>query len=552
MKRQEILARAVPTVEERIRQIESGSLLPNVHAVFQSAVQAAPDTIAVDFFEEGVALTYTQLHERVDALARGLVDLGMAAGDRVAVMLPNISAFPITWLALARLGAVMVPLNTGYTSREVGYVLNDAEAQWLCIYETLLGVIGDLGTGRDRPDESRTIVVGEAAAGRHRWSDVLGAGMRGGQDLPPADSVDLDQLINIQYTSGTTGMPKGCMLTHRYWVICGKVNAFRDGRRYERLLASVPFYYMDPQWLLLMSFYQRGTLFVALRQSSSRFMRWVREHRINFALFPELVFKLAPAPEDADNEIVRVNVYGLSPDVHQALEERFDLIAREAFGMTEIGSGMFMPIEATQMVGSGSCGRPSPFREARIMSTDGRVMGANEAGELQIRGPGIMQGYYNNPDAVAAAFDDGWFRTGDLARRDEHGYYYIIGRLKDMIRRAGENISASEVEAVLRSAPEVVEAAAVPVPDEMRGEEVKVFIVLRDGLSTANVPPQDIFDFCSSRLARFKLPRYLVYRGKAIPRTPSDKIAKHKLLREEEASPNPVFDFVENRWIGQR
>lgn len=551
MKRHEILAQAVPPVEERIRLIESEPLLPNIHAVLDSAAEAAPDTIAVDFFEEGVALTYAQLRDRVEALARGFAGLGMVAGDRVGVMLPNIAAFPVTWLALARLGAVMVPLNIAYTSREVGYVLGDAEAQWLCVHDSLLGTVVELDPGKGRPPESRTIVVGEAREGCHRWSDVLAAGVRGEGVLPPADAVGLDHLINIQYTSGTTGMPKGCMLTQRYWVICGKVNAFRDGRRYERFLASVPFYYMDPQWLLMMSFYQRGTLFVALRQSSSRFMRWVREHRINFTLFPEIVFKLPPEPEDAQNEIVRVNVYGLSPAVHEELEERYDMFAREAFGMTEIGSGMFMPIEATHMVGSGSCGRPSPFRQARIVSPQGKVLGDDEPGELQIRGPGIMEGYYNNPRAVAAAFDDGWFRTGDLARRDAGGYYYIIGRLKDMIRRSGENISASEVEAVLRSVPEVVEAAALPVRDELRGEEVKAFVVLHDGLTPVEVPPHKIFDACSRQLARFKVPRYLAYRGQAIPKTPSEKIAKHKLLSEEESCPSPVFDFVENRWIAQ-
>ena len=178
--------------------------------------------------------------------------------------------------------------------------------------------------------------------------------------------------MNIQYTSGTTGFPKGCMLSHRYWATLGKVNAFRDGRSFTRILAATPFFYMDPQWLLLMAFYQRGTLYVARRQSSSRFMSWLREHRIEFCLLPEIVLKQPPDPRDRDNAIIRVNVYGLQKEVHAELEDRFDLVAREAFGMTEIGSGMFMPIEATDMIGSGSCGKPSPFREARIVNNAGK------------------------------------------------------------------------------------------------------------------------------------------------------------------------------------
>jgi crotonobetaine/carnitine-CoA ligase len=188
--------------------------------------------------------------------------------------------------------------------------------------------------------------------------------------LPPLDAVAPDDLINIQYTSGTTGFPKGCMLTQRYWIVSGKVNAFRDARRYGRILASTPFYYMDPQWLLLMTFYDRGTLFVAAKQSVSRFMGWVRTYGINFCLFPYLIFKQPPTRTTA-HEIVRANVYGVPRDIHPRIEERFDMVLREAFGMTEVGSAMYMPIEATDMVGSGSCGVPSPFRECAVFDADG-------------------------------------------------------------------------------------------------------------------------------------------------------------------------------------
>jgi crotonobetaine/carnitine-CoA ligase len=222
--------------------------------------------------------------------------------------------------------------------------------------------------------------------------------------------------MNIQYTSGTTGFPKGCMLSHRYWLTIGKVNARRDGVVYERILASTPFFYMDPQWLLMMSFYQRATLFRRAAAEREPIHGVGAHHRIQFCLFPEIVYKQPPSPLDRQNEVIRVNVYGLQKDIHAALEQRFGFVVREAFGMTEVGSGLFMPIEAADMVGSGSCGIPTPFREARIARPDGRRRGW-ETGELLLRGPGMLSAYYRKPDATASAFAGDWFRTATSSGR---------------------------------------------------------------------------------------------------------------------------------------
>jgi acyl-CoA synthetase (AMP-forming)/AMP-acid ligase II len=316
---------------------------------------------------------------------------------------------------------------------------------------------------------------------------------------------------------------------------------------YERILAATPFFYMDPQWLLLMAFYHRGTLFVARRQSASRFMEWVRAHRIQFCLFPEAVFLQPPSPQDRDNDIIRVNVYGLRKDIQAAVEERFDFVVREAFGMTEIGSGLFMPIEATDMVGSGSCGMPAPFRECRIVDDEGRDVADGEMGELVVRGPGILKGYYRKPEATREAFFGDWFRTGDIFRKDARGFYYIVGRKKDMIRRAGENISAREVEAVLKALPGVAEAAAVPVPDPMRGQEVKIYVVLSPPATREQVSPERIIAHCEANLARFKVPRYIAYRD-SLPKTPSEKIAKGELVKGVADLRAGSFDRVEGRW----
>jgi crotonobetaine/carnitine-CoA ligase len=305
---------------------------------------------------------------------------------------------------------------------------------------------------------------------------------------------------------------------------------------------------MDPQWLLLMTFFQQGTLFVADRQSPSRFMGWVRKHQINFCLLPYLVHKQLETPDDKNHALVRVNVYGMPKDLQADMEERFDLIAREAFGMTESGTCLFMPIEATDMTGSGSCGKPGPFREARIVDEAGHLVEPGEVGELQVRGPGMLQGYYNNPEATAAAFDGDWFRTGDLFRQDERGYFYIVGRVKDMIRRAGENIAAREVESVINALPQVAEAAAVPVPDDIRGEEVKAYVVLRDGFSPRDLPVDILLAHCAERLARFKVPRYITY-CEALPKTPSGKIAKKQLTTTVEDLRADSYDRIQEKWL---
>ncbi len=544
MSRREVLGAVVPPWPERRRRIESGPLPAGVAALLDEAAAEAPERIALDFFEEGERLSYRELRERVNRLANGMARRGIGKGSHVGVMTPNLSALPVTWLALARLGAVMVPINIAYTPREMSYLIGDGAVEWLVIDKSCLVTLAELPERPAGLTDRHVIVVGGARRDMVSFEDLLD-GER--SDFTGGAPAALDDLLNIQYTSGTTGFPKGCMLSQRYWLTMGKVSAERDGRAYRRILAATPFFYMDPQWMMLMSFYRRATLFVARRQSASRFMGWLRQYRINFCLFPEVVFKQPPSPDDRDNDIVRVNVYGLHKENHRALEERFDFIVREAFGMTEIGSGLFMPIEATDMVGSGSCGIPSPFREARVADPEGRSVAAGEVGELVVRGPGLLKGYYNKPEATAAAFHGDWFRTGDLFRQDERGYFYIVGRIKDMIRRAGENISAREIEAVLRGMSEIVEAAAVPVPDPTRGEEVKACVVLQPGLTADAVPPARIVAHCEANLARFKVPRYIEYRD-SLPKTASEKIAKQLLIGSGADALAKSYDRVEGCW----
>jgi crotonobetaine/carnitine-CoA ligase len=543
MLRSATLGERVPTPAELRRQIECEPLPESIGALLDTAAAAAPEATAWNFFEAGEVATYAQVRAAVNRLANGLRARGVVRGDHVAVMLPNVAAMPTTWLALAKLGAVMVPVNINYTARELDYVLTDSDARFLVIHAECLPALTDLLAFPPLLAEDRVFVVGgDGASGYSDWA-ALSAGQR--ETFEASASVGLDDLMNIQYTSGTTGFPKGCLLTHRYWLLLARVQGRHDGRVYIRVMAANPFFYMTPQWLLLLCFESRGTLFVARRLSASRYIGWIREHRIQFCLFPEAAYKQPPAPDDRDNEIVRVSTYGFPRQEQERLEQRFDFVAREAFGMTEIGVGMYVPISAVEMVGSGSCGIAEPFRECRIADEHGRTLPVGTVGELLVRGPGILNGYYKKPEATRKAFHGDWFRTGDLFRQDENGYFTIVGRVKEMIRRSGENIAAREVEEVILGLPQVAEAACIPVPDPDRGEEVKACIVLQPGVTADDLPPAQIVDWCRAALAPFKVPRYISYRI-ALPRTGSGKIAKSLLLEEDD--PRAGFDRVDGRW----
>jgi len=545
MRRQQVIAEPVPPVAERRRRIEVEPLPASIGALLDEAADAAPAALAWNFFDSGEETTYGALRSAVNRLANGLREAGVAKGTHVAVMLPNVAAMPTTWLALARLGAVMVPVNIAYTPRELEYVVTDSDASYLVIHDECLAALDGLQQLPPALPERNVFVVGAPGQPTRRsWEDL-------GRGQPEALSFDvdiaLDDLMNIQYTSGTTGFPKGCMLSHRYWLLLARVQGEHDGRRYTRVMAANPFFYMTPQWLLLLAFYSRGTLYVARRLSGSRYLSWIREHRIEFCLFPEAAYRQPPQPDDADNGIVRVSTYGFPRQEQRRLEERFDFVAREAFGMTEIGTGLFVPIEAADMIGSGSCGIEEPFRQCRIADEAGHTLPDGAVGELLVRGPGMLQGYYKKPEATAAAFHGDWFRTGDLFRRDERGYFYIVGRVKDMIRRSGENIAAREVEEVVLGIAAVAEAACIPVPDSQRGEEVKLLVVLQPGVSRDDLSPQAILTHCRAALAPFKVPRYIAYVG-ALPKTGSAKIAKAELRR----AANPTagcFDAVSDKWL---
>ncbi|MGD9922562.1 MAG: class I adenylate-forming enzyme family protein [Pseudorhodoplanes sp.] len=546
MSRASILNEPIEPFEQRMRSLESMPLPESLPRLLADAAAEAPNHIFCNFFELNRSFTYREFHACTEQLASSLHQRGIGRGTHVGLMLPNVPEFLIAWFALSRIGAVLVPINPAYTTREVAFVIETGDVEWLFVGASGLETLQQIESLDRLIPAERIIYCGEESQIYQTWNAVFKTDTSAAE-LPPVENVRSTDLASIAFTSGTTGFPKGCMLSHRFYTVIGLVNTYRDGRNFQRILTTMPLFYVDPRWQVLMAIYRRGTVFVATKPSASRLMDWVRKYQIQFCLFPEVATKQPPSPLDKEHELVRVTMYGITPDRHAEIEERYDFVARESYGMTEVGSVLFTPIEDPSTVGTGSCGRVCAFRETQIVDEDGNVVPPGELGELRVKGPGIYDGYYKNKSATNEAFKDGWFCTGDIFRRDERGYFYLKGRVKDMIRRANENIAAREIEAVLRMMPEVVEAAALPVPDPDRGEEVKVYVVLQPGLSADEVPPQLIIEHCERNLARFKIPRYVAY-ATDFPKTPSDRIAKHLIIKASADLRLGSYDRVDDCW----
>jgi carnitine-CoA ligase len=437
----------------------------------------------------------------------------------------------VTWLAVVANGGILVSLNTSAGEYDAGHMLEDSGA--------VLAVIGRAAEPLVRslqarcPDLREILVVGDSEP--DGLAGYEGAG--GALDLARVE-VDPAAPTNIYYTSGTTGPPKGCVSGHEFWLRFADVYLrLYDLTPQDRLLCCLQFYYGDPPWQLLVSMQTQTALVVMRRFSVSRFWDVVREHDVTrlfgLASIPSLLLKAPADPRDREHRIQFALQIGV-PTANQAeLHERWGFPWIEGYGLTETGLVVGMPLEhGPEMTGSGSIGIPCPEVEVRICDDEGSETATNEPGEITLKAPGLLLRYWNRPDATAEVFKDGWFHTGDIGRRDERGFLFFMGRKKDIIRRSGENVAAVEVEELLRSHAAILEAAVVPVADELRGEEVKAYVALVEDGGQEKLPPREIVEFCAQRLAKHKVPRYIEYRIEPFPRTPSMRVKKSDLLAE--------------------
>jgi crotonobetaine/carnitine-CoA ligase len=500
----------------------------------RDACRAEPDVTAL-IFEDGVSISRRRLWAEVESFA-GYLRARIRPGDRVAVMMPNRAEFMITWVAVAACRGILVALNPAARSHDAGHVLRDSAARIAVVDAAYAALLTELQP--DCPELAEIIVAADGEPG--------GLAAYSGPGLPERTAEARGDLTNIFYTSGTTGPPKGCAVGHDYWIrFAGLVAEQFSFTAADRMICCLQFFYNDPPWMLLLAL-QAGTSMVAMRRFSvSRYWPVVRDHDVTvlfgIASTASLLLK-APVSDDDKRHKVRLSIQvGIPAPLHQDLVDRWGVPWVEAYGLTETGVIVSMPVtQAARMIGSGSIGLPCPGADVRVVRPDGTECGDDESGEIVVRAPGLMRGYLNRPAATAETFRDGWLHTGDLGRRDTTGYLYFVGRIKDVIRRAGENIAAAEVETVLRSHPGVLEVAAVPVPDDLLGEEVKVHILLGNGHSPVSVPPAELIAFSADRLARYKVPRFVEYRADDFDRTPSMRVKKEGLDRS--ANPERVWD----------
>ena len=489
-------------------------------------------------FGDGTTFSYQEVAGLV-ARSRGVLrDLGVAPADRVALMLRNSLFFPIAWLAAVSAGATAVPINSRSGPDDARYLLDHSGASFVLCDSSTEPIVRQVVEGTAR----RVLVVRE----QEHLPEILQRA-----EPAPAGLCTGRTLANVQYTSGTTGFPKGCLLTHAYWQRMGLVAAqllkLEPGKR---LLTAQPFSYIDPMWNVVAALRTGAHLIVLDGFHPSTFMRAVVDWKVSsfycLGVMPTLLLKQDPASWDRDHELARVVCSAIPPELHRDIEDRWGVPWFEAFGMTETGINVAVSDEEhDELVGSGSIGRPLAHCEASIVGEDGREDSPGMVGELRLRGLGLMDGYLDDSEATAAFFRDGWAHTGDLATMDEEGRIYLRGRRKEVVRRGGENISQAEVEFALRSHPDILDCAVGAVPDDTLEEEGKAYVVL---LAGRRQDPASLHSFLAGKLASFKVPRYWEFR-EDLPRTPSERIAKGKLEDGRATWRLDTFDARASVWL---
>ncbi|MFI0189562.1 long-chain fatty acid--CoA ligase [Streptomyces sp. NPDC017082] len=478
---------------------------------------------------DGRPTDYLTLYARTTRLAHALRARGVRRGDRIAYLGPNHPSFLETLFAAGMLGAVFVPLNTRLAGPEIAYQLTDCGVAVLVHGPGYAELVDGLpaGTGlRTRVEVGTAYETALAEA----------------PEDPIDEPVGPDDVCLIMYTSGTTGRPKGAVLTHGN-LTWNAVNVLVDHDLIaaERALVCAPLFHTAALNMLTLPVLLKGGTCVLVESfDPAAVLGLVERHRITFMFGVPTMFDLMarhPRWAEADLSSLRILTCGGSPvpaPLIAAYQER-GLTFLQGYGMTEAAPGTLF-LDAEHAVGkAGSAGVPHFFSDARVVRPDLTPVGVGETGEVVVRGPHVMPGYWGLPEETAAAFADGWFRSGDAARVDEDGYVYIVDRIKDMIISGGENVYPAEIEELLLSHPDIVECAVIGVPDDKWGEVPRAVVVPREG---ASPDPAGILASLAGRLAKYKIPKSLVVADE-LPRTASGKLLKSR-LRERYGSASQV------------
>jgi fatty-acyl-CoA synthase len=500
--------------------------------VLGERARLTPDKTALVVVETGDRLTYRQLDQRAVRCARAWQALGLAKGDRVAILAHNRLEYLEAFFAAPKSGVVLVPLGTRLTAGELAEVVRDAGVSAL-LYD---GELADTARALrelvpDLIESPRWIALDRPLEpGDPSYRELTAAADPAGFARVPCDPEDLYCLL---YTSGTTGRPKGVMIPHRMVTWNGYNTACGWQLREEDVSpVFTPLYHAGGLMAFLVPvFVIGGTIVLHRAFDPAEVWRTLQDEDCTVVLGVPTIWKLlmdAPEFHSANLSRVRWLISGGAPLPHYIAEayQARGAVFKQGFGMTEVGVNCFAMSAEDSERKLGSIGKPMMFTEVRLVDEAGREVAPGEVGEMLFRGPHVCRGYWNQPEATAAALDaEGWFHSGDLARRDEEGFFYVAGRKKDMIISGGVNVYPAEIEAALVLHPEVQDAAVVGVPDETWGEVGVAFVVPRPG---AELAAEALTAHLEERLARFKVPKHFRFLDD-LPRTPYGKVVKGEL-----------------------
>ena len=491
-------------------------------------------------------ITYRELSARVDHLAHGLIELGVEKGEKVGLWMPNIPEWVIAYFAIARIGAVVVPMNTRYKPHEVQYILDNSEATTLFMVDTFVGIdyremIADVR--QQLPRLKNVIVAGEKGSDMHSFSEVesLGAGLLDDDRLAQREAMcDPQDNVFILYTSGTTGNPKGAMLSHHNIAENAKqVTGVLHATEKDVFLLPVPFFHCFGCVMGITGAITWGASIIPMTVFKAReALELVEREHVSVLYGVPTMFVLEleeyrKGKEDGssyDVSSLRTGIMAGAPcpvEVMKGVLEELHCNVSIAYGLTEASPVITMTrFDDSIERRVETVGRALPGIEVKISDDDRQPVAANETGELACRGYNVMLGYYKMPDKTAAAIDeDGWLYSGDLATMDEEGYVKIVGRKKDMLITGGFNVYPAEIEEYLFTHAKVQNVSVVGVPDDVMGEVAVAYIIPKEG---ATIDPQEIVDYCAGQIANFKVPRYVVIVDE-FPMTQSGKVQKFRL-----------------------
>jgi fatty-acyl-CoA synthase len=478
----------------------------------------SPEKIAIQDGDSGQQYSYQELYSLACRGALVLQQLKVSAGDRIAVLSMNELDYVALFFAAQRIGAVLVPMNFRLTQREINDIISDCRPSLVIYNQEFTDTIENLPQ-QVRPRE--TILLTEFA-GRARQQTTLANDFA----ARPEDTA------MIIYTSGTTGKPKGAMLSHQmiFWNSINtslRLNLSQD----DCTVIFLPFFHTGGWNVLTTPLIHRGGKVVFLKKFDADKILELCDREKATLLFgvPTTMDMMARSPifQNADLKNIRYAIVGGEPMPVELIQKWHEkgVPVRQGYGLTEFGPNVFSLNETDANRKIGSIGFPNFYVDVKVAREDGSACKSQEVGELWLRGPMCMSGYWNNPEATEQTIVDGWLKTGDLVRFDEQGYFYVAGRKKDMYKSGGENVYPVELEKVIRSLYGVREVAVIGVKDEKWGEVGKAFIVLEARLSLTE---QDIVRHCQDNLAKFKIPKYFKF-VTDLPKSDSGKILKRKL-----------------------